>query len=62
MENEYLTYKQTMKYIGFNSYVTLNHLMKQGLPVIKFGKSKRISKSDIDKFMKDHTVVNSGVK
>lgn len=54
---EYFSYTQAMKYMGFNSPVSLQNYIKQGLPTIKVGNSKRIAKSDIDVFMKDHTVV-----
>lgn len=56
MTTEYLTFKQAMKYMGFNSYDSLREVIKLGLPVVVFGKSKRISKSAIDKFMQDHTI------
>ncbi len=55
IQTEYFSYKQAMKYMGFNSYNNLREAIKLGLPVIEFGKSKRISKSAIDKFMQDHT-------
>lgn len=54
---EYFSYQQAMKYMGFNSPVSLQKYIKQGLPTIKVGKSKRIAKADIDKFMADHRVV-----
>lgn len=54
---EYLSYQEAMKYMGFNSPVSLQKYIKQGLPTIKVGKSKRIAKSDIDKFMAAHRVV-----
>lgn len=54
---EYFNYQQAMKYMGFNSPVTLRKYIFQGLPTIQVGNSKRISKSDIDKFMADHRVV-----
>lgn len=56
MTAEYLTFKQAMKYLGFNSYDSLREVIKLGLPVVEFGKSKRISKTAIDKFMQEHTV------
>lgn len=59
MSTEYLTFKQAMKYMGFNSYDSLREVIKLGLPVVQFGKSKRISKAAIDQFMKDHTVTAS---
>ncbi|WP_405083352.1 helix-turn-helix domain-containing protein [Limosilactobacillus reuteri] len=43
--------------MGFSSPVSLQKYIEQGLPTIQVGKSKRISKSDIDKFMADHRVV-----
>ncbi|KRL27448.1 hypothetical protein FD27_GL001211 [Limosilactobacillus frumenti DSM 13145] len=55
--SEYFSYKQAMQYIGIKSKVTFDKYLKNGLPTIKIGNSKRISKSDIDKFMADHRVV-----
>ena len=46
---EYFSYKQAMKYMGFTAPKTLTEYIKQGLPTIQVGKSKRIAKSDIDK-------------
>lgn len=46
-----------MEYIGVKSKATFGRYIKQGLPTIQVGKSKRIAKSDIDKFMADHRVV-----
>lgn len=54
---EYFSYKQAMQYMGFTAPVTLKQYIKQGLPTIKVGNSKRIAKSDIDKFMAAHRVV-----
>lgn len=54
---EYFSYQQAMKYMGFKTQDTLRTYIKQGLPTIKVGKSKRIAKSDIDKFMANHRVV-----
>lgn len=53
----YFSYTEAMKYMGIRSLTTLRIYIKQGLSTIKIGKSKRISKSDIDKFMADHRVV-----
>ena len=53
---EYFSYKEAMQYLGIKSHRTLNYYIKQGLPVIKFGNSKRISKTAIDEFMQAHTV------
>lgn len=54
---EYFSYQQAMKYMGFKTQDTLRTYIKNGLPTIQVGKSKRIAKSDIDKFMADHRVV-----
>lgn len=53
----YFSYKQAMEYMGIKSKVTFGKYLKNGLPTIKVGKSKRISKTAIDEFMKAHTVV-----
>ncbi len=52
---EYFSFKEAMKYLGVKSHKTLNYYIKQGLPVIKLGNSKRISKTAIDEFMQAHT-------
>lgn len=56
MSKEYLTFKEAMLYMGFTTYDSLRNTIKLGLPVIRFGNSKRISKTAIDEFMKSHTV------
>lgn len=56
MSKEYLTFKEAMSYMGFTTYDSLRKVIKLGLPVIKFGNSKRISKTAIDEFMQVHTV------
>lgn len=53
----YFSYREAMEYMGFKTQDTLREYIKQGLPTIQVGKSKRIAKSDIDKFMADHRVV-----
>ena len=55
-KQEYMNYMQAMEYLGFKSQTTLNSYIDAGLPVIKVGKSKRISKTDIDEFMNSHKV------
>ena len=55
MSKEYLTFKEAMSYMGFTTYDSLRKIIKQVLPVIKFGNSKRISKTAIDEFMQAHT-------
>lgn len=51
---EYMSYTQAMKYLGFKSRSALETYIAAGLPVIKVGRSKRISKTAIDKFMAEH--------
>lgn len=51
---EYFSYKQAMEYLGFDSYKSLTSLIKSGLPTIQVGKTKKISKTAIDKFMNEH--------
>lgn len=51
---EYMSYTQAMKYLGFKSRTALETYITAGLPVIQVGKSKRISKTAIDKFMAEH--------
>lgn len=60
MAAEYLTFKQAMDYLGIKAPQTLRDYIQQGMPVIKVGKSKKISKTAIDEFMKKHqtTVAN----
>lgn len=49
---EYMTLKTAMKYLGIGNYGTLREYIKQGLPVIKVGRSKRISKTTLYKWRK----------
>ena len=56
---EYFGFKEAMQYLGIKSHKTLNYYIQQGLPVTQVGKSKRISKTAIDDFMKDHTVASA---
>lgn len=58
---EYLTKRQTMDYLKLSKTSTksLTNYIVAGLPVIKVGNSIRFSKSDIDKFMQEHTKVNA---
>ncbi|MCC4368515.1 helix-turn-helix domain-containing protein [Limosilactobacillus reuteri] len=53
----YFNYKQAMAYMNIKSKTTFGKYLANGLPTIKVGNSKRIAKSDIDKFMADHRVV-----
>lgn len=54
MNKKFLNYKDAMNYLGIKSPVTLRGYIKQGLPVIKIGNSKKISKDSIDEFMEEH--------
>ena len=54
---EYFSYKQAMKYLGFDSYKSLAKLIQNGLPIITVGKTKKISKSAIDNFLNEHQSV-----
>ena len=62
MSKEYLTFKEAMSYMGFTTYDSLRKVIKLGLPVIKFGNSKRISKNAIDEFMQAHTTAVHSTK
>ena len=53
----YFSYREAMNYMGIKAPVTLKKYIANGLPTIKVGRSKRISKTAIDKFMADHTVI-----
>ncbi|MCI6882731.1 helix-turn-helix domain-containing protein [Lactobacillus johnsonii] len=59
MTIEYLGFKEAMDYLGIKSHKTLNKYIAEGLPVIEVSKSKKISKTAIDKFMKDHEVITT---
>ena len=59
---EYLSYKQAMAYMSIKSKTTFGKYIANGLPTIQVGRSKRISKSDIDKFMADHRAVMNADK
>lgn len=56
---EYMSMQQASEYLGFSSYKSIYNYIAQGLPVIVLNGSKRISKSDIDEFMKSHKVVQT---
>ena len=60
IQQEYFSYTQAMQNIGIKSPMTLRKYIDDGLPTILIGKSKLISKSAIDKFMQDHTVIQKG--
>lgn len=56
MNIKWLSYKDTLDYLGLKSYTTLKKLIKNGLPVVEIDRTKLISKSDIDEFMEAHKV------
>lgn len=56
---EYLTLKEARTYLSIKSPNVLKEYIKAGLPVVKVGKSRKISKTAIDKFMKDHEVITT---
>lgn len=58
----YLSYREAMQYLDFKTQDTLRTYIQNGLPVIQVGRSKRISKAAIDKFMADHTVAATQAK
>lgn len=60
IQQEYFSYKEAMNYLNIKSNTTFSKYLKAGLPTILVGNSKRISKSAIDKFMQDHTVIQKG--
>lgn len=55
-ETEYLSFKKAMEILGLRSYITLQAYIKAGLPVIEVAGSKRIKRTDLDKFMAAHYV------
>ncbi|NME42374.1 helix-turn-helix domain-containing protein [Lactobacillus agilis] len=50
-KTEYLSFKTAMEILGLRSYITLQAYIKAGLPVIEVAGSKRIKRTDLDKFM-----------
>ncbi|KRM67742.1 hypothetical protein FD06_GL000461 [Apilactobacillus ozensis DSM 23829 = JCM 17196] len=52
----YLKYKEAMKYLDINSYITLKKMIENGLPIIKVGNVKRIDKQQLDQYMLGNTV------
>ncbi|MCI1490140.1 helix-turn-helix domain-containing protein [Limosilactobacillus mucosae] len=59
---EYMRLKDAMNYLGISNYSTLREYIAAGLPTIQVGRSKRISKTAIDKFMAEHQSQVKGVK
>ncbi|MDK7953355.1 helix-turn-helix domain-containing protein [Lactobacillus paragasseri] len=57
MVSEYLNFKDARTYLSIKSPNALKKYIDAGLPVSIVGKSKKIRKSAIDEFMKEHEVV-----
>ena len=57
---EYMSYKAAAEYLGLKTQNTLREYIAAGLPTIQVGRSKRISKTAIDEFMAEHTVIEGG--
>ncbi|MBZ2200053.1 MAG: helix-turn-helix domain-containing protein [Lentilactobacillus hilgardii] len=52
-----LSIKQAMQYLGVKSYNTFKtNYLNEGLPLIVINNSKKVDKSDIDRFLNDHKV------
>lgn len=51
---EWMTFKEAQEYIGV-SFNTLSKMRRQGLKVCEIDGIKRISKSEIDQFLKSHS-------
>lgn len=45
-----------MNYMNIHSYITLNKMIDDGLPALKIGNVKRISKDELDKYLASKTV------
>ena len=56
-EQEYMSLSDAAKYLGYGSKHVVYDLIKAGMPVIKVGKTMRISKTAIDAFRKAHEEV-----
>lgn len=52
-----LSIKQAMQYLGVKSYNTFKvNYLNEGLPLIVINNSKKVDKSDIDRFLDEHKV------
>lgn len=58
MTPEYMSLTDAAKYLGYGSKHVVYDLIREGMPVIKVGKTMRVSKTAIDAFMKAHEVVD----
>lgn len=52
---EQMNYKQALQFFNVVSYNTLYKFIAQGLPVTQIGNVKRISKTNAQRFLDDHT-------
>lgn len=50
-----MNFKQAMKYLGIGGYDTLHYFIDEGLKVIVIGNIRKISKTDTDKLMANHS-------
>ncbi len=57
MTRQLISFKEAQTYLGFKSPASLREYIQKGLPIIKVGKSKRIDKDDLKKFIQDHKEV-----
>lgn len=54
---EYMSLTDAAKYLGYGSNHVVYDLIREGMPVIKVGKTMRVSKTAIDTFMHAHEEV-----
>ena len=52
---ENMNYKQALQWFNIGSYTTLYAFIAQGLPVTQIGNVKRISKTNAQRFLDEHT-------
>lgn len=53
---KYMNLQQTCQYLNVKSINTLYKLIDDGLPVIKIGRSRRVSQEAADRYMESKTV------
>ena len=56
VKSEWLTYHQAMDYLQIKSYTTLYKFISKGLKVTEIGNVKRISKKNLNDFMKENSI------
>lgn len=57
VQQRYLSYTEAMEVLNIKSPVTFRKYIKAGLPTISVGKSKRVDRLAIDKFMNKHRYI-----